>query len=166
MAKLCKYLILPTCFLYLCKPIVYFRVTLLMSLRWIYFRILIFALCASLTCAEQDIWENILGVISALWLLQKEIAFMDGLGWFLVFIATFNNISVISLRSVLLMGETRVPGENHRYVASHWQILSHNILSSKPRLSGIQTLVVICTDCTGNSSTKYHMIQEVYVMLL
>jgi hypothetical protein len=35
-------------------------------------------------------------------------------GWgFLVFKATFNNISVISWRSVLLMEETGVPGENY-----------------------------------------------------
>ena len=33
--------------------------------------------------------------------------------------ATFNNISVISLGSVLLVEETGVPGENHRPVASH-----------------------------------------------
>ena len=32
----------------------------------------------------------------------------------MVFSATFNNISSISLRSVLLVGETQVPGENHR----------------------------------------------------
>ena len=32
---------------------------------------------------------------------------------FMVFNATFNNISVISWWSVLLMEETRVPGENH-----------------------------------------------------
>ena len=31
--------------------------------------------------------------------------------WFMVFNDTFNNISVISLRSVLLVGETGVPGE-------------------------------------------------------
>jgi hypothetical protein len=30
-----------------------------------------------------------------------------------VFNATFNNISVISWRSVLLVEETEVPGENH-----------------------------------------------------
>ena len=36
-----------------------------------------------------------------------------------MFNATFNNISVISWRSVLLMEETGVPGENHRPVASH-----------------------------------------------
>jgi hypothetical protein len=33
--------------------------------------------------------------------------------------ATFNNISVILWWSVLLEEETRVPGENHRPVASH-----------------------------------------------
>ena len=35
------------------------------------------------------------------------------------FNATFNNISVISWRSVLLVEETGVHGENHRAVASH-----------------------------------------------
>ena len=45
----------------------------------------------------------------------------------MVFNATFNNISVISWRSVLLVEETRVPEENHRPVASHCQTLSHNI---------------------------------------
>jgi hypothetical protein len=37
----------------------------------------------------------------------------------MVFDATFNNISVISWRSVLLVEETGVPGEDHRPVASH-----------------------------------------------
>jgi hypothetical protein len=37
----------------------------------------------------------------------------------MVFNAIFNNISVISWRSVLLVEETRVPRENHRPVASH-----------------------------------------------
>jgi len=46
----------------------------------------------------------------------------------MVFNATFNNISVISWRSVLLVEETRGPGENHRPVASHWQTLSHNVV--------------------------------------
>ena len=39
--------------------------------------------------------------------------------WFMVFHATFNNITVISWRSVLLVEETGVPGDNHRPVASH-----------------------------------------------
>ena len=37
------------------------------------------------------------------------------------FNATFNNISVISLLSVLLVEETRVPVGNYRPAASHWQ---------------------------------------------
>jgi hypothetical protein len=36
-----------------------------------------------------------------------------GLVWFVVFNTTFNNISVMSLRSVLLVEEIGVPGENH-----------------------------------------------------
>jgi hypothetical protein len=41
----------------------------------------------------------------------------------MVFNATFNNISVVSWSSVLLVGETGVPRENHRPVASHRQAL-------------------------------------------
>jgi len=33
--------------------------------------------------------------------------------WFMVFNATFNNISVIAWWSVLLVEETVIPGENH-----------------------------------------------------
>jgi len=42
----------------------------------------------------------------------------------------FNNISVITWRSVLLARGTGVPGENHRPATSHWQTLSHNVISS------------------------------------
>jgi len=51
----------------------------------------------------------------------------------MVFNATFNNISVISWRKVLLVEEIGVPGENHRPVVSNWQTLSHNVVSSTPR---------------------------------
>ena len=34
---------------------------------------------------------------------------------------TFNNISGISWRSALLVGGTRISGENHRIVTSYWQ---------------------------------------------
>ena len=57
----------------------------------------------------------------------------------MVFKATFNNISVISCWSVLLVEETRVPRENHRPVASHWQTLSLNFISSTPRHEGVRT---------------------------
>jgi len=55
-----------------------------------------------------------------------------GLVWFMVFNATFNNISVISRRAVLLVGKTRVPTEDNRHVASHWQTLLHNVVSNTP----------------------------------
>ena len=51
----------------------------------------------------------------------------------MVFNVTFNNISAISWRSVLLVDETGILGENHWPAASHWQTLSHNIVSSTPR---------------------------------
>ena len=51
-------------------------------------------------------------------------------GWFMVFYATINNISVISCLSVLLVEETGVPRENRRPVTSHLQTLSH--VSSTP----------------------------------
>jgi hypothetical protein len=38
---------------------------------------------------------------------------MLGLVWFMVFNATFNNISVISWRSVLLVVKTGMPEENY-----------------------------------------------------
>jgi hypothetical protein len=44
--------------------------------------------------------------------------------------ATFNNISVISWRTALLVEETGVPGK---------KTLSHNVVSSKHRLNGIRT---------------------------
>jgi hypothetical protein len=47
----------------------------------------------------------------------------------MVFNATFNNISAILWRSVLLMEETGVPGESHRPAAGHWQTLSHNVVN-------------------------------------
>ena len=53
---------------------------------------------------------------------------------FMVFNATFNNISVKSWRSVLLVEETGVPRENHRPAVSHRQTLPHNVVSSTPQV--------------------------------
>ena len=53
-----------------------------------------------------------------------------------------------------------VPQENHWPVTSHWQTLSHNVVSSKPRHEvgfKLITLVVISTDCTGSCKSNYHM---------
>ena len=61
-----------------------------------------------------------------------------GLGWVMVFNTTFNNISVISWRSVLLVEETGVYGEKHRPAAGHWQTLSHNAVLSTTRLTKVR----------------------------
>ena len=103
----------------------------------------------------------------------------------MVFNATFNNISVISWTSVLLVEETKVPRESHWPAASHWQTLLHNVVSSTPRLSGVQTdnvsgegyvrhslilsdkhlsaskdknTALIGIDCIGSYKSDYHMI--------
>ena len=70
----------------------------------------------------------------------------------MVFNATFNNISVISWQSVLLVEETGRPGENHWPVASHWQTLSHNVVHL--------TLIEIRTHNISGDSCKsnYHTI--------
>ena len=55
------------------------------------------------------------------------------LWWFTVLNATFNNISVLSWKWVSLVEETGEPSENHLPVASHWDTLSHTVVSSTPR---------------------------------
>jgi hypothetical protein len=73
----------------------------------------------------------------------------------MVFKATFNNISVRSWRSVLLVEETGGPGENHRPVASRCQTLLHSVV----HLALIETTsVVIGTDCIGSCKSNYHTI--------
>ena len=84
-------------------------------------------------------------------------------GWFMVFNATFNNMSVISWQKVLLAGkETRVPRESHRpAVSHHWQTLSHNVVieyTSTEAEFTLTTLVVIDTDCIGSCKFNYHTI--------
>jgi hypothetical protein len=69
--------------------------------------------------------------------------------WFMVFNATFNNISFISLRSVLLEEETGIPGENHRAVAIHWQTISYCCIAWVG--FELTTLVGIGADCIDGS---------------
>ena len=82
----------------------------------------------------------------------------DGMG--MVLNATFNNISIISWRSVLLLEETWVPRENHRPVTSHWLTLSHNVILSTPRLSEIQ-IHNVSGDCIGSCKSNYHKITTI-----
>ena len=88
----------------------------------------------------------------------------------MVFNATFKNISVISWRAVLLVEETRGPGENHRPVASHWQTWPHSAVHLA--LIEIRTHNIsgdIGTDCIGSCKFNYHTItsttapRELYV---
>jgi hypothetical protein len=51
--------------------------------------------------------------------VHYKVSFHKWFGWFMAFTSTFNNISVTSRRSVLLVEETGVPGGHHRPVASH-----------------------------------------------
>jgi hypothetical protein len=58
-----------------------------------------------------------------------------------------------------LVEEAGVPGENIRAVASHWQTLSHNVISSIRRLGfELTKLVVIGTDCISSYKSNYHTI--------
>jgi hypothetical protein len=50
---------------------------------------------------------------------------MGWVGLYLTPLSTFNNISDLSWQSVLMVEETRVPGETHR------PTLSHNVVSAK-----------------------------------
>ena len=53
-------------------------------------------------------------------------------------------------------GENGVPGGKHRPVASHWQTLSYNVVSSTPRHERgfkFTTLDVIGTDCIDYPTT-------------
>ena len=67
----------------------------------------------------------------------------------MVFNAAINYISVISWPSVLLVEETRVPGETHQVTDTLYHMLYCDELT---------TLVVIDTDCIGSCKSKYHTI--------
>jgi hypothetical protein len=68
---------------------------------------------------------------------------MEGYVKVMVFHTAFNNISVISCRSVLLVEEVGVLRENHRHSASHRHTFSHKIVSSTHGLSILYGMLII-----------------------
>jgi hypothetical protein len=66
-------------------------------------------------------WYQLVSLDSLNWLNVNALSVFVCL---MVFNATFNNISVISCQSGLLV---EGPGENHWPVSSHWQTWSHNV---------------------------------------
>ena len=81
--------------------------------------------------------------------------------------ATFNNISVISSQSVLLIEETEVLGENHRPAASHWQLDHIMLFRVHLARAGFEltTCVVIGTDWIDSFKSNYHMIMTPIVIV-
>ena len=129
-------------------------------MTWLLFNVLVCTVCVQSGLQFLMIWFhkiifsqwgpmfNYILILQQFWLDQQHkifktlsvfMVYHSLVGWFMVFNAIFNNISVILWQSVLLAEETRVPGENQWPVASHWQTLSHNVVSSTPRLSRIRT---------------------------
>jgi hypothetical protein len=72
--------------------------------------------------------------------------------------ATFNNITVISWQSVLLVEETGCLRETQQSAASHWQTLSHNVVHLALMVIRTRWSVVVGTDCLGSCKSNYHTI--------
>ena len=78
--------------------------------------------------------------------------------WFIVFNTTFNNISVVSWRSVLLVEETRVHRENDGPARSHWPLLSDmtfwlDVVSSMSTKFILESLM---TKKPGSTALQFH----------
>ena len=90
-------------------------------------------------------------------MFKDEVFYLQNYVCLMVFNATFNNISVISWRSVLLVEETGVPGENHlsQVTAKLYHIM---LYTSTWSIFDLTTSVVIGTDCIGSCKSNYHTI--------
>jgi len=93
--------------------------------------------------------------------------------WVIVFNATFNNISVISWRSVLLVEEAgvirRKPSTCRKSLTNFITYMLYRVhLAMNGVWFEITTIVVIDTDCTGNCKSNYHTVVGIpcYVFIL
>ena len=103
------------------------------------------------------------------WILENNTRFSF---WCLTSLSTIWPVK--SWRSVLLVEETGIPGENHRPVASHWQTLSHSVVSSTPRLSSDWYWVQLKQDsntglpkpCTRGGLTLHYLetVKQIYLI--
>ena len=83
------------------------------------------ALCISLgkQCGYKECGNLILSIMyTTIKIITNQITVDTFRFRFMLFNATFNTISVISWKSVVLMKETGAPGDNHRPVVSHPEI--------------------------------------------
>ena len=64
-----------------------------------------------------------------------------------------------------LVGKTEVPVENHRPAASHWQTLSHNVISSTPRLIGIRTQNTTGYSRINRSISSWYSTCAIYLLV-
>ena len=74
--------------------------------------------------------------------------------------ATFNNISVVLSRSVLLLEETGIPDKTIELSEVADKLYHIMLYRVHPEMSGFEltAFVVIDTDCTGSCTSSYHMI--------
>ena len=79
--------------------------------------------------------------------------------------ATFSNISVMSWWLVLLVERTRVPGENHRPVASQWQTVSDNALANTPRRLGFE-LTSLVVKIYSQSIIHLYYLSTMFIVFL
>jgi hypothetical protein len=93
-------------------------------------------------------WTQSYWLVGLWCLMSLSTILHTNLGGFMVFKATLKQYFSNIVRSVLLVEETGVPGENYRPAANNWSTLSHNIVSGTTRLTVfVGNTILIKTFC-------------------